>query len=206
MRTFLTTSAVVALLAAPVAATPALDFIIDGDTFTSPFSFTNTSDGGEQLLSFSIDLSATTAVFDPVTGGVPNTTLGVPFTPVGGSDVTTGLTSSSVVDGGTTLDITFSDFDAGESFTFDLDVDQLAGSPTVFGNDLIGATAIASFDDGQSVIGIFAALAGNPDASGFMATGIIPTPPAVPLPAAMPLLLAGLGGMALVSRRRRKSA
>ncbi|MEP1200806.1 VPLPA-CTERM sorting domain-containing protein [Tateyamaria sp.] len=191
-------------LAGAAAATPSLDFIIDGNTFTQPFSFTNNSTGGEQIVGFGINLAGTDLVFDTATGGIPNSTIGVPFTPVGGSGVTTGLIGApSVPDGATVFSIAFNDFGVGESFQFDIDVDGASGSPvTVPGNLMIGATAFADFSDGQRVTGIFAAITGNSDASGFMATGITQTP-AVPLPAAGWMLLAGLGGLGVFGRRKR---
>lgn len=183
-------------------AVPSFSFIIDGDTFTQPFSFSNTSTGGENLLRFFIDLTGTGKVFDTVTGGVPNTTIGVPFTPRSGSDITTGLTGNTVVDGGSTLNITFNDFQPTETFIFDIDVDDAdpLGSATVLGNELIGATAFADFSDGQRVSGIFAAIPGRPEASGFSATGITVTPP-IPLPAPALLLFGGLGLLAALRKR-----
>jgi PPE-repeat protein len=182
-------------------AVPSFSFIIDDDTFSNPFSFTNTSDSGENLIRFFIDLTGTGTVFDVVNGGVPNTSNGVPFTPSGGTDVTTGLTGNTVVDGGSTLDLTFNDFAPGESFVFDVDVDFTVGPATVIGNELIGATAFADFSDGQRVSGVFQAIRGNADASGFTATGITLTPP-IPLPAPAFLLLGGLGLLAAARRRR----
>lgn len=186
-------------------AVPSFSFIIDGDTFSQPFSFTNTSSAGENLLRFFIDLTATGKVFDTVNGGVPNASNGVPFTPQFGSGITTGLTGNTVVDGGSTLDITFNDFNPTESFVFDIDVDDAnpAGNVTVFGNELIGATAFADFSDGQRVSGIFGPVQGRPEASGFSATGITVTPPTpqVPLPAPALLLFGGLGLLAAVRKR-----
>lgn len=192
----------------PALAIPSLSFLIDGDTFSQPYSFTNTSDAGEMITAFSIDLSGTALVFDPVDGGAPgNGSGGTAFAATGGTDVTTGLTGSTVVDGGTTLDILFNNFDAGETFSFLLDVDPAdpnAPTPTVLGNEMIGATAAINFSDGQQLTGIFAAVGGNPDAAAFTATGLAPIPP-VPLPAPALLTLSALGTLGAMSWRRRKA-
>lgn len=191
-------------LAGAAAATPSFDFIIDGDTFSLPFSFTNTSDAGEQIVAFGIDVDPAGLVFDTVDGGIPNGTNGGAFTPVGTSAADTGLISTPVVpDGATMFSLAFNDFGVGETFQFDIDVDDASGTPaTIPGNLMIGSTAYADFSDGQRVTGIFAAISGNSDASGFIATGITQTP-AVPLPAAGWMLLAGLGGLGVFGRRKR---
>lgn len=191
----------------PALAVPSLSFLIDGDTFTQPFSFTNNSDAGEMITAFSIDLAGTGLVFDPVNGGAPgNGSDGTAFAATGGTDLLTGLTGNTVVDGGTTLDILFNDFDQGETFSFVLDVDptDINASPTVFGNQMIGATAAINFSDGQQLIGVFAAVGGNPDASAFTATGIRPIPP-IPLPAPALLTLTALGTLGAMRFRRKKS-
>ncbi|MEM1077304.1 MAG: hypothetical protein AAGI09_02150 [Pseudomonadota bacterium] len=202
--------ALAAFLSAPLPAlaVPSLSFLIDGDTFSQPFAFTNTSDAGEMITAFNIDLAGTGLVFDPVNQGAPgNGSDGTAFAATAGTDVTTGLTGNTVVDGGTTLDILFNDFDPTETFSFLLDVDPADPNavPTVFGNQMIGATAAINFSDGQQLIGVFAAVVGNDDAAAFTATGIQPIPP-VPLPAPALLTLSALGTLgALQMRRRRKS-
>lgn len=191
-------------------ATPSLSFIVDGNTFTDNFNIDNTSDAGEQMLRFFIDLSGTTAFateFDTTDDPRPPSpldNLGTPFTPLGGTDTTTGLTSFSVVDNGTTLDIFFDDFQPSETFTFIIDVDptDAALNSTITGDELIGATAFADFSDGQRVSGVFAAIPGNSDASGFMATGITVTPK-IPLPAPALLLIGGIGALGVAARRKR---
>ena len=201
MKKLLTLAAAGAALLGTASAAPAVSFIIDGDTFSDPFSITNTSTDGEQIVRFFIDLDGTGVVFDTVGGnGVPNDTAGVPFGAANGTGSAVGLIDGVVTDGGTTLDITFNDFDAGETFDFDIDVDQASGPATVFGDELIGATAFVDFDNGLRIIGTFMAIDGNPDASGFMVTQIIDTP-AVPLPAGAVLLLTGLGGLAAARRK-----
>lgn len=182
-------------------ATPIMSFIIDGDTFSQPFRITNGSDAGESILRFFINLStagSSDLCFDTISGGGCNTSAGVPFTPLSGASVA----SSGVVDGGSTLDIFFNSFNAGSTFSFDIDVDQPT-SPTVRGNQMIGATAFADFSDGTRLFGVFESISGNGDASAFNATGTTPTP-AVPLPASAFFLIAGLGGLAAFKGRTKQ--
>lgn len=204
-KSLLSAAAAAILSASAAHSTPMLSFVIDGDTFSSPFAISNTSDDGESILRFGIDLTGAASgdyCFDVVDLSPCNNTAAVPFTALSGATVS----SATTFDGSKFLDIVFSTFDAGSTFTFDIDVDNDAGSATVFGNELIGATAFADFSDGQRLLGTFAAVAGNRDASAFTATGTIPTPPAVPLPAGFPLLLAGLGAFGYLKRRKGQSA
>ncbi|MBU2991609.1 VPLPA-CTERM sorting domain-containing protein [Octadecabacter sp. 1_MG-2023] len=185
-------------------AVPMLSFVIDGNTYSDPFAITNTSDAGESIVAFGINLSGATAgdyCFDTVNYSPCNDSLAVPFTPISGATVS----SSSTYDGSKMLDIIFSSFSSGSTFLFDIDVDNDAGSATVYGNELIGATAYADFSDGQRLLGVFAAVSGNADASAFTSTGLIPTP-AVPLPAGFPLILAGLGALGFMKRRKNLNA
>lgn len=194
----------------PIAnAAPMLSFIIDGDTFSQPFSITNSSTAGENVVRFQLDLSALNLAYDTVDLGPPgNGTAGVPFTPVGGTDALTGLVGPVVIaDGSKLLDIFFNNFQPGETFSWDIDVDGDAasgGNPiSVFGNDLIGAIALIDFSDGQRLTGILQAVPGNSDASQFTVTGITPTP-VVPEPASLAIwsLVSATG--AVVGWRRRK--
>lgn len=195
-------AAVAVLCASSAQAITVLNFIIDGDTFSLPYQITNSSTAGESVVAFHLDLLGTGTVFDTVTGGIPNATIGVPFTPLAGTGVSTGLTSpATVADGSTVLDLAFSDFGPGEFFRWDIDVDFSAGGATVFGNNLIGATAWADFSDGQRLFGVLGAVPGNPDAAAFTVTGRVQTPPPGSVPdggttlALLGLSLAGLGGL-----------
>lgn len=185
-------------------ATPILGFIIDGDTYTQGFSINNSSDGGEFVTRFQLDISATGTCFDTVTTPGDNvspcgfTNSGaVPFTPQGGTGTTTGLVGLPVIaDGATLLDLFFTDFNPGEIFSWAIDVDFNNGSSTVFGNQLIGALATIDFSDGQRLLGVLSAVPGNADASQFVVTGITSTPSDIPTPSTLALLGLCIAGLA----------
>lgn len=191
------------LVASAASATPSLFFLIDGDTFTQPFAITNNSDAGERVTRFQLNLAPTGMVWDPVDLGPPgNGTAGTPFTPVGTDAITTGLVpTAGPADGATLLDLSFTGFDAGETFRWFLDIDGASGSPvTVPGNLLIGALATIDFSDGQRLLGVLSAVAGNPDASQFTVTGITVTPAS--LPGTLALTGLALGALGVAGRKR----
>ncbi len=211
MKLFTKTAAAAALVLVGGAAhaVPSFSFLIDGDTFSQPFSFSNDSTAGEMLTGFGMSLVAGYCfdTDDPATSSGCNTSVGVDFTPVGTAAADTGLLGiPDILSGDTTFSIAFSDFSVGESFAFDIDVDGAPpNSVTVLGSDLIGSTAFADFSDGQRVVGTFQAVAGNSDAAFFTATGIIDTP-TVPLPAGLPLILGAVGAFGFLRMRKSKKA
>jgi hypothetical protein len=183
-------------------ATAEVYFLIDGDTFSQPFKVENQSSGMERITRFQLNMTPVGMVFDTADGGPPgNGTAGVPLTPANNTDVITGWIPVDVADGSQLLDLSFTDFNAGESFEWDIDVDGISGAPiTVTGNLLIGMTAIVDFSDGSRLLGTFVAVAGNADASQLRITGRTTTN--VPEPGS--LALAGLALLAAgaVARKR----
>jgi len=206
MKSIFRAAAAAAALAcsAPAFADGALFFLIDGDTFNQPFSLTNNSTAGETILSFGFDLTGTGTVFDPVSGGIPNGSAGAAFAPTAGSDVTTGLTGMPVIaDGASAFQIFFNAFDVGDTFSFLLDVDQSAGSATVFGDSLIGATVFADFSNGLRGTGQLIAVAGSPNASQFVITSFTPIPSGVPEPGTWAMMLMGFGAVGSTLRHKK---
>ncbi len=197
-------AAALALASQAALATPALFFIIDGDTFFNPFSITNQSDAGERVTRFQLNIAPANMVFDTVDNGPPgNGTAGVPLTPRGGTEVTTGLVMpATVADGSAVMDISFTGFDALESFVWDIDVDGASGQPvSVFGNNLIGSLATIDFSNGERLFGVLSAVANRAQASQFVVTGrgITPT-----LPEPGTLALAGLALLAVGAAQRKR--
>ena len=88
----------------------------------------------------------------------------------------------------------------GESFVWDIDVDFFTGKKRVDGDDLIGALLSISFDDGTTIDGVFQEIAGNADASGFVAVSFSNVN-AVSEPAPIALLVLSLALMSLRGRR-----
>lgn len=174
-------------------------FLIVGDTLTSPFTFTNTSDAGEDIVGFGFDLSTLTDanyLFDTEGGG------STPFAPVNGSDVTTGLVSlPNIPDNAKAFQIAFSHFDPGESFAYRIDVDINAGG-SIGGQRLIGAKVFFDFSDGTRSEGFLRAVPGRPNASTFVTERIVNT--AVPEPTTWALLIAGFGLTGSAVRRARR--
>lgn len=184
-------------------AVPSLTFVIDGDTFGAPYSFTNTSTGGEKIDRFVFDLSTIGAdyCFDTVDGNLCNDSIGLAFTPNAASKAATGLYApATVADGSKLLDLRFNDFNVGETFTWQIDVDRVNTS-TVYGSDLIGATITAYFSNGLTALGKLQGVQGNSDAAALTITAVVPTTD-VPEPATMSLM--ALAGAALLYRRRKK--
>ncbi|MFK8082296.1 MAG: PEP-CTERM sorting domain-containing protein [Granulosicoccus sp.] len=181
-------------------AVPIASFTIDGNTWNQSFSITNNSDANEDLTRVFLDISPTHTLFDTV-GSSSNAKA---FTPRFASDTTTGLVSPSTVDENSSiLEMIFSDFNPGETFFWDIDVDRVLGSVSVFGNDLVGSEVSFDFSNGQQVFGVLASVPHDHDASRFHAMGVTDITNAIPEPSSFALLFAGIIAMGYNTRRLR---
>lgn len=188
-----------AAIATPAQADGGLTFVIDGDTFSNPYTITNTSTAGETVVGFGIQLIAPFG-FDTVNGGF-GIDQSVAFAPLGGTDVITGYTGpASFADGVNAINFTFNNFGVGESFIWDIDVDR-PNVATVFGNELIGSTGYADFSNGLRGNGVFEAF-GNTGAQ-FVIKTFTPRPN-VPEPATWAMLVLGFGVLGTALRRTRR--
>lgn len=167
-----------------------LSFLIDGNTFGTPFDITNSSAGAFDITGFTLDLTAVNAIWDSIEPGSS-----IPFQPQNATDVLTGLSTvngnlitpgtdplqdnngvvlpgGGVPDDQPVLDLVFTDFNPGETFSWLLDSD-FVGQPasTILGSDLIGADITVNFTGGQFLTGQLTGIPGNIDASEFVATG-----------------------------------
>ena len=139
-------------------------------TAGSPLSITNTStDPSTQIDQITLDISGLDLAFDSSDLDGSNS---FPFTSVAGTDVTTGLSGVTVVDGGSTLTLDFTDFDPGETFSYQIDVDSLGLDDVISGNQLIGASGVVTFSNGLTATGTIEAVPGNPDAATFVLTAV----------------------------------
>ncbi len=125
------------------------------------------------------------------------------FAPNGAAVAATGYTGpAAFADGSTSIDFTFSNFNVGESFVWDIDVDG-PNQITVFGRDLIGSTGYADFSNGLRGNGTFVAL--GTEGSQFVINTFTPIPSGVPEPGTWAMLIAGFGVVGSTLRRRQRT-
>ena len=154
------------------------DFMLDGNTFDDSFFLTNLDGSGEEILTFTLDVSALGLEFDadPATGIVDPVT-GDPFIAVAPTGTDTGLITPTIIDGDTSMVLTFTDFQEDETLEFRVDIDPTTGNGAVFGNDLIDGTnpedagfvptVVIDYVGGQQQQGRMVPIPGNLDASRF---------------------------------------
>jgi hypothetical protein len=149
----------------------------EGDSFV----LTNDPASTEDILTVVFDLSTavTGTTFDPATQ---------PFQANGADVIATGFTGEVVT--ATTLTLMFTDFNAGESLRFTIDLDD--DDNVVQGASIAGSTITATFAITGDVVAAMADTGG--DTAAFSA---------VPEPNTLALLAAGLTGLAWGRRRCR---
>ena len=139
-----------------------IEFRVDGDTFQQPFTITNTSaTANEQITRLTVDVAPAGLIFDEDAG------TGQPFEVVGDNSVINA--TGTVLEGGTQLEITFDQFNPGDTFQFLIDLDPATGNArSVFGDDLIPSTVTFETSAGQTRSGTMIGDPDLPDASQFV--------------------------------------
>ena len=155
-----------------------------GDTFEDDLALSNDAGSTEDILTVVFDLStaATGTTFEPATW---------PFVADAGDAAATGFTGEVVT--ATTLTLTFTDFNPGESFKFTIDLDD--NTNVVQGASIAGSTVTATFAITGDVVAVMAGAGGND--AGWSAS-------AVPEPNTLALLAAGLTCLAWGRRSGRQ--
>ncbi|MEM9145779.1 MAG: hypothetical protein AAGC57_06235 [Pseudomonadota bacterium] len=188
-----------AILAMAGAALPvwaaSFSLTLDGDRNVPTFTLTNTS-GSEQLTRFLFTIGDPAFGFDFYRNLVPppGGTVVISAPDTGNQD---GLFSEAI-------DVAFTGFDPGESFSFEVDVDPVPTGEVVqnfeevfFNNGLAPSSVITvGFSDGlTSVISL-------PDEVPVAASYSFSGEAEIPLPPSLVLMLGGLMGLAFIQRRR----
>lgn len=200
-RVLFAAACALALPAAASAASFQLD--IGGNRNVPTFLITNTS-ASDQIVSFNFTIGDPGFAFDFYEAVVAPDVATFAF-----DDLSFGRGGGSNDEGNTnpSLDITFTGFDAGERFQFGADVDTIPVRVGIqnfeevfFGNGTADNAMVSVAFVSGAVIGL--TLPESPVAEEGTFTFVGATTADVPLPASLPMLLAGLCGFGLAARLR----
>jgi len=205
--TQLVAAAAIALLSATSghANTAASGKIIAGTTFATDnaFQFTNDATAGEFITSLTWDLTPIAGFFDTtnVAPGVSSSGLQQSGS---SDDVGAIFPSNASQDGLSALTIFFTanSFASGEKFIFGVDTDFFSciDCTGINGNGFVGATVSAHFSNGETRYGTYTLT----NEAGFGSQVSITSVTAVPEPETYAMMLAGLGLMGAIARRRKQ--
>ncbi len=157
------------------------------DSAPDDFTITNTSPDAYDITTLVIDFSSVTTA--PVTFDETDFAFAPGSEPVG-------FQSYTIPPGSDSITLTFNDFDAGESFTFTIDVDD--NNSRVDSDRIAGATVTATFDVSGTPTNVIALMvAGGPNDTTWANSATV-----VPEPGTLVLVSLGLAGLAWTGRRR----
>lgn len=187
------------------ASTAASGKIIAGTTFdtNNAFQFFNDSTAGEFITSLTWDLTPIGGFFD--TTNTPPGTSSSPLVQSGLSDnVGAIFPTNAFQNGKSALTINFApnSFAAGEKFIFGVDTDLFSciDCNGIDGHGFIGATVSAHFSDGATRFGTYVLT----NEAGFGSKVSITAVTPVPEPETYAMMLAGLGLIGAIARRRKQ--
>lgn len=168
---------------------------VNGNFNVPDFQLTNTSAANLDITNFQLSIGDTAFNFDFVRNPSAFVDPGGDLTPT----LNTVGTSNNGV-GDDLLDYSFTGFNPGDVFRFEVDVDPDAGGPVQDFRDVFfpTATAFLTFSDGSTLSNVLNPA--DPNASTYSFGETAPAP--VPLPGGLGLLLAALGIGAVALRRR----
>ena len=161
---------------------------------------------GLKLQQVTIDLKSPLFA-DPTFSG-PGGLLPLPFSGISGAAATGFAGVSGIFDGATSFTLLFTDFDAGESFNFNLDVDALCGNflclipaSLTTGSEFAGSKLTGTFGgsgyEGSALKALYTET--GPITATALMTGDVE---AVPEPGTYALLSGGLIALAMARRKR----
>ncbi len=205
-RVLLVSAFILAAIASPLQAAPVrveagfLGGIFGG--FSLDFV---TGSAGVQIEEVRYDLRSP-LYLDP-TADAPGELESLPFNSISGAGAVGFAGASGIFDGSTSFTLFFNDFDPGEAYLYQVDVDKCSGNALcafTFGSDFAGSTITVKFSGlglvTTSFSDEFERLRFVPLAAGAAVEGEVP---AVPEPQTMGLLGSGVAAFAIVWRRKR---